>query len=110
MPFKEFLQGDDWWREVIAFYITRFGTPSDTEEWLVRRAREVVRSSDAVCVKKGSIDERLSWLRLCLREAFPAFRSPYPDDGIVEDVRHHRSGSSTIVSRTRRRLSGVQNG
>ena len=44
VPLKEFLNGDDWWREVIAFYITRFGTPSDTEEWLVRRAREVARN------------------------------------------------------------------
>ncbi|MBZ5609487.1 MAG: NACHT domain-containing protein [Acidobacteriia bacterium] len=108
VPLKEFLQGDDWWREVIAFYITRFGTPSDTEEWLVRRSRDVAKTSDALWVRKGALDERLAWLRSCLREAFPKFRSQYPEDGIVEDVAHHRSKTGTIVSRTRRRLSGLR--
>jgi hypothetical protein len=108
VPLKEFLQGDDWWREVIAFYITRFGTPSDTEEWLVRRSRDVAKTSDALWVRKGALDQRLAWLRSCLREAFPTFRSQYPEDGIVEDAAHHRSKMGTIVSRTRRRLSGLR--
>ncbi|MBL0158844.1 MAG: hypothetical protein IPP47_17310 [Bryobacterales bacterium] len=107
VPLKEFLQGDDWWREVIAFYITRFGAPSDTEEWLVRRAREVSKTANALWVHKGALDERIGWLRSCLREAFPTFRSQYPDDGIIENIALHRSKTGTVVSRTRRRLSGL---
>ncbi|MGJ5814881.1 NACHT domain-containing protein [Paludibaculum fermentans] len=107
VPLKEFLQGDDWWREVIAFYITRFGTPSDTEGWLVRRAREVSKTSNALWVHRGALDERIGWLRSCLREAFPTFRSQYPEDGIIEQIALHRSKTGTHISRSRRRLSGL---
>lgn len=103
---REFFQGKNWWNEVLVFYLTQGCNPSAMEEWLIKRAREFARSARADIVLKGELDDRLSALRRALREGFPAYRSKYPDDGIVAEETRRRLGDSTILIKSRRTLSG----
>lgn len=65
---KRFLQGDDWWREVLSFYIGMSGRPHDVESWLIR------------CITTNSLKEpsdfgtRIRFLRSAITGAFPGYR------------------------------------
>lgn len=101
---RKFYGGQDWWREVLDFYVTRTTSPTSMEEWLVQQAVSAARSLDSVYVHSLELDRRLGYLRRALREAFPSFTSRYPEDGIVSESRQR--GSQIIEQR--RTLSGVR--
>lgn len=100
---NEFYAGEDWWREVLMFYVTNSGSPSDMEEWLIKRARMFARSGRASTAQSGDLDFRLNILRQAMRETFPAYLSKYPDDGIVET----ETQSHSKIYRQKRTLSGL---
>jgi hypothetical protein len=61
-----YFQGDDWWREVLTFYIGISKKPGEVSQWLDAGAAKAKR--------KGSPGvERLAQLRRALTDAFPAF-------------------------------------
>jgi len=62
-----YLNGKDWWREVLAFYVTLTDRPGDTDEWLINRA--LVSSSAA-----PDLEERVTYLRKAIQAAFPAYK------------------------------------
>jgi hypothetical protein len=61
-----YLNGRDWWREVLSFYITLSDRPAETDEWLIERA---LKSTSAVT----DLEERVQTLRSALKAAFPAY-------------------------------------
>jgi hypothetical protein len=64
--FKEFLRGDDWWREVATFYIALSPDPKDVEEFIKRIRHEVLsRTADE------NVRMRASYLLEMLMESFP---------------------------------------
>jgi len=62
-----YYNGEDWWREVLAFYVTLTDRPGDMDEWLMARAI----SSTSTVVDLG---ERVHYLRKALSSAFPAYK------------------------------------
>ncbi len=61
-----YFNGKDWWREVLAFYVTLSDRPGETDEWLIKRA---IASSTTV----ADLDTRVQHLRGVLNAAFPAY-------------------------------------
>jgi hypothetical protein len=101
---RQFYSGQDWWRDVLDFYVTRTSNPTSMEEWLIQLAVSAAKSLDSVYVQSLELDRRLSYLRRVLREAFPAYTSRYPEDGVISDS--IQRGTQMIVQR--RTLSGVR--
>jgi hypothetical protein len=62
-----YFNGKDWWREVLAFYITLSDRPGETDEWLIKRA---IASSTTV----ADLQARVQHLRGPLKAAFPAYK------------------------------------
>jgi predicted NACHT family NTPase len=62
-----FLNGGDWWREVLAFYVTLLDRPADTDEWLIARA---LASTSTM----PDLVERVAYLRAAVQAAFPAYK------------------------------------
>jgi hypothetical protein len=108
LALRMFFSGDDWWTEVLIYYVTNTVQPAEMEGWLIERARAFTRTARAESVLSGRIDERLNLLRKALRDAFPAYRSQYPEDGITIEKRRSRSGDDVMLEETRRRLSGAR--
>jgi hypothetical protein len=108
LALKQFYSGDDWWKEVLTFYVTSTSNPGDTEDWLIKRAKECRASIDSSAVLTGQFDERLGYLRSALREAFPSYLSKYPEDGIVTELSRRRSGEGTVLFAQRCTLTGLK--
>lgn len=104
LALKQFYSGDDWWKEVLSFYVTSTSSPGDMEDWLVKRAKDSKSSVGSAAVLSGEFDERLAFLRGVLRDAFPSYSSKYPTDGIVAET--VRRGTSLITER--RTLTGAR--
>jgi hypothetical protein len=62
-----YLNGKDWWREVLAFYVTLLDRPGDTDEWIIDRA--LSSASTATDLK-----DRVCYLRKSIQAAFPAYK------------------------------------
>jgi hypothetical protein len=99
-----FYAGEDWWKEVLNFYVTSTSDPADMEEWLIERAKDCRSSLSAEMVLNGQLDERLGYLRKALREAFPSYSSKYPVDGIITET----TGRGSSVTFQRRTLTGLR--
>ena len=82
---RDFFGGDDWWREVLVFHVTRTSNPTNMEEWLIKLAASAASSLDSSYVLSRELDRRLNFLRKALRDAFPSYASQYPLDGIVTE-------------------------
>jgi hypothetical protein len=104
-PLKDFLLGDDWWKEVLMFYVTKFD-PMTTEEWLVESANAAQASADPAYIISGELDGRLGQLRAAIRESSPHYESRYPADGVVIERKQGRVGSDKVVQSGRRTLTG----
>jgi hypothetical protein len=73
-----FLKGDDWWREVLTFYVGFHDKPAEMEEWIRAGAlRTLARTSDDV-VRSRAID-------LCqtIMTNFPSFRFSRDTEGLL---------------------------
>lgn len=71
--FGSFLNGDDWWREVVTFYIALSTDPSDVEHF-IHRIAERVRSKTARDVVRNRAYFLLETLAMCFPGAEPNFR------------------------------------
>lgn len=49
---QEYLNGDDWWREVVYFMIAMFAVPSKAERWIVKAAHATHRSDKRDALEK----------------------------------------------------------
>jgi hypothetical protein len=101
---RRFYSGEDWWREVLAFYMTRTPNPASMEEWLIKQATAAKSSLEATYVRSLELDGRLNDLRKALRDGFPSYTSKYPDDGIIN--LSIRRGSA--LTPQRQTLTGVR--
>ena len=104
---KEFFRGDDWWKEVLTFYVARQGHPPETESWLIREARRCFKTASSKAITGGELDGRLNYLRGILRESFPSFTSEFPSDGVVVETQRTKRNGEIYVREQRRRLSGA---
>jgi hypothetical protein len=75
-----YYNGQDWWREVLAFYVTLTDRPGDMDEWLIERA---IASSTTVV----DLGERVHYLRKALSTAFPAYI--FVGSGVIEAGHHY---------------------
>lgn len=82
-----YYNGQDWWREVLAFYVTLTDRPSDMDEWLIDRA---IASSTTVV----DLGERVHYLRKSLSTAFPAYKRTPTVDQLYEKLRRKDRKSS----------------
>jgi hypothetical protein len=62
----DFLRGDDWWREVLSFYVATHNRPDETERW-IRRAADKVEQSGVNC------RSREKFLLGCMEESWPGW-------------------------------------
>jgi hypothetical protein len=62
-----YLNGKDWWKEVLGFYVTLTDRPGDTDEWVLDRA--LISTSSA-----PDLVDRVSWLRTAIQSAFPSYQ------------------------------------
>jgi hypothetical protein len=65
---KKFLSGEDWWREVLAFYVAMSKRPDETETW-IRRATLDISSSKPTY----DLSQRFEFLINALVSAWPAW-------------------------------------
>ena len=75
-----YYNGQDWWREVLAFFVTLTDRPGDMDEWLINRA---IASSTTVV----DLGERLHYLRKALSTAFPAYKRTPTVDELYQKLR-----------------------
>jgi hypothetical protein len=75
-----YYKGEDWWKEVLAFYVTLTDRPGEMDEWLISRAL----SSSTAAV---DLVERVDYLRNAVAAAFPAYRGTPTIDQLSEKLR-----------------------
>jgi DNA-binding XRE family transcriptional regulator len=71
---SHFLQGNDWWREVLVFLVSQAANPRDMQRWILRSAAmfSPVRSDNS------EAEQRVHHLISALAAAFPKFEpTPY---------------------------------
>jgi hypothetical protein len=84
--FRDFLGGNDWWREVVLFYIALAGKPKEVEQF-IREMAEEVRSKTA----NDNVKSRAGYLLENLMSFFPGAR---PDFNFPGDRRPARAAST----------------
>jgi DNA phosphorothioation-dependent restriction protein DptG len=70
---KWFLSGDDWWREVLGFYVGLSTKPREIEDWVFNSAKSLGRTQAT-----GTFDQPISFLLKLLETYFPGFRTRHP--------------------------------
>jgi NACHT domain-containing protein len=75
----DYLGGNDWWREVLHFYIGLIGKPKEITDWLTSEIdsfsvmREQTYSLSPEGVKLPPERNRINYLLLSVKESYPAF-------------------------------------
>jgi hypothetical protein len=64
-----YLRGEDWWREVVEFYIVSRDDPGSLDSWIARIAGPLQRTPDTAA--------RLDRLAVMIHEAFPGFSTSF---------------------------------
>jgi hypothetical protein len=64
-----YLRGEDWWKEVVEFYIVSRDDPGILDNWIARVASGLQRKQDTAA--------RLDRLAIMMREAFPGFGTSF---------------------------------
>jgi hypothetical protein len=68
-----YLLGNDWWREVLMFYVSLADRPADSEHWIADNAEKAsVKATSTESV--GDLLERATYLQETLNAAFPAYQ------------------------------------
>ena len=75
-----YFNGNDWWREVLSFYVTLSDRPGEIDEWLIKRA---IASSTTV----SDLEARVQHLRDALKAAFPAYNETSAVGQLFGDLR-----------------------
>ncbi len=65
---KLYLSGDDWWREVLAFYVAMSKRPDEMEAWVRRATTEVAGTT-----RVFDLTQRFEFLMKALGSAWPAW-------------------------------------
>jgi predicted NACHT family NTPase len=65
---KLFLSGEDWWREVLAFYVATSKRPDETEGWIRRTVMETPKTARVMDLRS-----RFDFLISALASAWPAW-------------------------------------
>jgi NACHT domain-containing protein len=78
---RAFLRGEDWWKEVVEFYIISRDDPSAVDDW-IRKVAEKLREKGAEIKSSRSgtqsdMGARLKILSMCLYETFPGYKSHF---------------------------------
>ena len=108
LALRKFFSGDDWWKEVLIYYVTNISQPSEMEDWLIKRAQTFAQTASSESFLSGEVDARLNLLRRALTDAFPAYRSRYPEDGVTVERTRRRSGDSVYMDESLRTLAGAR--
>lgn len=64
-----YLRGEDWWREVVEFYVVSRDDPASLDNWIARIAGPFQRTQDVAA--------RLDHLAIMIHEAFPGFGTTF---------------------------------
>jgi hypothetical protein len=64
-----YFQGDDWWKEVLSFYVGLLQNPEDAEQWILRGQRDV----EATILKSPDLSSRVEFLTRRLLATFTAY-------------------------------------
>jgi len=84
-----FLRGDDWWREVLIFYVSLHDKPSEMEEWIKSGVlRTIARTSDEI------VRNRASDLCKVVLTNFPSFRFSTDTEKLLVGTPNRRSNSA----------------
>ena len=78
---EAYLCGDDWWKEVIKFYIGLSANPSEISEWLANQIRHI-RSISYINISKLQIQN----LQSAMSEAFPEYAGE-----ALNEIKHYAS-------------------
>jgi predicted NACHT family NTPase len=70
---KRFLRGEDWWREVLAFYLCTTQRPDEAAGWIRSVGSKVSRD-----LRSQDISKRWDFMVRCLQEAAPGWTPPDP--------------------------------
>lgn len=81
--FRDFLGGNDWWKEVVLFYIALAGKPKDVEQF-IREMAEEVRSKTA----NDKARSRAGYLLENLMSFFPGARPDFALPGEHQPARN----------------------
>lgn len=74
-----YLNGDDWWKETLAFYVTLFDRPAEVDEWLLQRA--------IACISPApDLEARVQYLRRAIRVAFPSYTESIACETLSREV------------------------
>ncbi len=68
-----YLAGNDWWREVLVFYVSLADRPEETDHWIADNARRAsINAAGAEAV--DDLIARAEFLQQALRSTFPAYK------------------------------------
>lgn len=87
---NHYFNGEDWWREPLAFYVTMSDRPAEIDEWILKRA--LLSKSTVV-----DLASRAEYLRKAVVSSYPAYK-PSADAGRL----------SVQVARKAKNLSGKE--
>jgi len=73
---RRYLEGDDWWGEVMAFYVALSKRPRDMEAWLANNERYTIDQSRRLDVHE--VRRRAEHLRTVIMESSPAYEAQSP--------------------------------
>jgi len=65
-----FFRGNDWWKEVLSFYVGMYSRPQDVSRWLEKHRRAV--SVNLGTREQGQLESRYSYLMDSIRSVYPA--------------------------------------
>jgi predicted NACHT family NTPase len=68
---RSYLRGEDWWKEVVEFYLISRDDPVALDGWIGRIAERAPRSNDT--------EHRLDRLAVVIHEAFAGFKTTFAD-------------------------------
>jgi len=70
---RRFLRGEDWWREVLAFYLSMTQRPDEAAGWIKSVGIKISRD-----LRSQDIAHRWEFMMKCLQEAAPGWKAPEP--------------------------------
>jgi predicted NACHT family NTPase len=70
---RRFLRGEDWWREVLGFYLSMTQRPDEVAGWIKTSGFKISRD-----LRSQDIDKRWGFMMRCLQEAAPGWTPPDP--------------------------------
>ncbi len=75
LALRSFLKGEDWWKEVVEFYVISRDDPATVDDWIRRTSRGVGqrRREDAHDEHANDIIARLDGLAIAMAETFPGY-------------------------------------